>query len=222
MGKTIAIMQSNYIPWRGYFDMINRVDEFIIYDCCQYTKNDWRNRNIIKTPRGTQWLTIPVYHHLSQKINETVISDKLWNVKHWITIEQFYRNASYFKRYKNFFNVMYATATYNFLSEINLHFIKGICGLLNITTPLIDSSELHITGDKTEKIVNICRQRGANRYLSGPAAKDYIDMNLMKGIEVEWMSYDYDEYKQLYPPFDQKVSIIDYIFNCGVYERQPV
>ena len=104
--KKIAISQSNYIPWKGYFDLINRVDEFILYDDAQFTRRDWRNRNKIKTPNGTQWLTIPVdvKGRYLQKINETKVSDKKWAIKHWKQIKQNYFKAKYFTKYKDFFD----------------------------------------------------------------------------------------------------------------------
>lgn len=212
-------MQSNYIPWRGYFDLISKVDEFIIYDCVQYTKNDWRNRNLIKTPNGKQWLTIPVYHKLNQKIDEIIVADNSWNINHWQTIEQFYNKAKYFDEYKDIFYDTYLHMSTVYLSLINLCFIEIICEIFKIDTPIINSSELEIKGSRSERLVNICKQRGAKKYLSGPAAKNYLDVDLMnsEGISVEWMTYDYPEYKQLHPPFDQKVTILDMIFNCGIY-----
>src|SRR5208283_1807000 len=96
-GKSLAAIQSNYIPWKGYFDIINRVDEFMLYDDAQYTRRDWRNRNKIKTPRGLRWLTIPVrvkgkFH---QKICETEISDPGWAAGHWQTLRQNYARAKH-------------------------------------------------------------------------------------------------------------------------------
>ena len=135
--KKIAILQSNYIPWKGYFDLINMVDEFIFYDEVQYTKNDWRNRNKIKTPQGIQWLTIPVrQENLEQKIKDTKISDKKWNIKHWRTISQNYSKAKYFKDYKDIFEELYLTCDEEYLSEINYKFITTINEILGIKTKL--------------------------------------------------------------------------------------
>src|SRR4051812_22240537 len=106
--KKVAILQSNYIPWKGYFDLINMVDEFIIYDDVQYTKNDWRNRNKIKTPNGLLWLTIPTRQlSLSQKIIDTQIADNHWNKKHLSTIKQFYSKAPFYKLYQSFIEELY-------------------------------------------------------------------------------------------------------------------
>ena len=126
--KKLAILQSNYIPWKGYFDMINMVDEFIIYDCVQYTKNDWRNRNKIKTLNGVQWITIPVEQkELSQKICDTKVCLPNWNKKHWQTIVTNYSKAPYFKAYKSVLEQLYLETDTLYLSEINVKFIKDIC-----------------------------------------------------------------------------------------------
>ncbi|HIP48251.1 MAG TPA: hypothetical protein EYG92_04705, partial [Lutibacter sp.] len=129
--KKIAILQSNYIPWKGYFDLINMVDEFILYDEVQYTKNDWRNRNKIQTKQGVQWLTIPVRQkELSQLIKDTKITDKKWGKKHWATIRQNYSKAKYFKEYKDIFEELYLNCEEQYLSQINYKFIVVINEIL--------------------------------------------------------------------------------------------
>ncbi|QNM87389.1 WbqC family protein [Aliarcobacter cryaerophilus] len=217
--KKIAILQSNYIPWKGYFDLINMVDEFIFYDEVQYTKNDWRNRNKIKTPQGIQWLTIPVrQENLEQKIKDTKITDKKWNIKHWRTISQNYSKAKYFKDYKDIFEELYLTCDEEYLSQINYKFITTINEILEIKTKLRWSSEFELVDGQTEKLLGICKDCNADIYLSGPAAKDYFDEDLAKqeNIKVEWMDYSgYKEYEQLNPPFEHGVSILDLIFNEG-------
>ncbi|MBK7149195.1 MAG: WbqC family protein [Bacteroidetes bacterium] len=217
--KKVAILQSNYIPWKGYFDLIKSVDVFVIYDEVQYTKNDWRNRNLIKTPTGPSWITIPCRQtSLAQKIYETQVTLPNWNVKHWNTIKGNYTRAPYFKKYEEVFYQTYMSSRSEFLSEINLTFIKTINGLLGIETTIIDSRELNLQGDKNERLIEaVCKLNG-NYYLSGPAAKSYLDEKAFhdKGIEVAWMDYTkYPEYQQLYPPFTHGVSILDLIFNCG-------
>ena len=156
--KKIAISQSNYIPWKGYFDLINRVDEFILYDDAQYTRRDWRNRNKLKTPQGLKWLTIPVdvKGKYFQKINETKISDKGWGVKHWQQIKQNYAKAKNFKKYKDIFEELYLSCKEEYLSEINHKFIITINQILGIKTKIRFSSEFKIYGDQTEKLINIC------------------------------------------------------------------
>lgn len=215
--KKIAILQSNYIPWRGYFDLINKVDVFVIYDEVQYTKNDWRNRNIIKTPNGPMWLTIPVRQfNLEQKINETRVSLKNWNIKHWNSIKANYTKAPYFKLYEEQFKELYLGMDTDLLSEINLKFIRAINAILGIQTEIIDSLALNLNGNKNERLVDAVTKLNGTHYLSGPAAKDYLDTSLFEknNIQVEWMDYSgYTEYPQLYPPFWSKVSVLDNIFN---------
>lgn len=220
MGKKIAIIQSNYIPWKGYFDIINFVDEFILYDDAQYTRRDWRNRNKIKTPYGLMWLSIPVEvkGKYFQKINETMISNPEWNRRHWATIAHNYSNAKHFRDYRELFEELYLGTDAKLLSEVNYRFLSAICRLLHIKTKMTWSMEYHIEGERTEKLISICKQTGAVEYLSGPSAKDYIDEELFKeeGITLRYMDYSgYPEYRQLSQPFDHTVSIIDLIFNEG-------
>lgn len=222
--KKIAILQSNYIPWKGYFDLINMVDEFIFYDEVQYTKNDWRNRNKLKTFQGIKWVTIPVrQENLEQKIKDTTIADKKWNIKHWRTISQNYSKSKYFKDYKDIFEELYLTCDEEYLSKINYKFITTINEILGIKTKLRWSSEFELVDGQTEKLLCICKDCNADIYLSGPAAKDYFNEELAKkeNIQVEWMDYSgYKEYEQLYPPFEHGVSILDLIFNEGCRAKE--
>jgi hypothetical protein len=217
--RTIAILQSNYIPWIGYFHLMHRADIFVIYDDVQFTKNDWRNRNIIKTPNGWQWITIPVRQEkLEQRINETKISLKNWNVKHWKTLQANYAKTPYFSKYAPVFEKLYSEIDSEYLSEINLAFIKAINEILNIKTELVDSSSLQLTGNRSERLLDAVEKLNGDRYLSGPSAKDYLQVDLFEkqGIKVDWMEYSgYKEYPQMYPPFTQRVTVLDLIFNVG-------
>ena len=218
MNKRIAIVQSNYIPWRGYFDLISQVDEFILFDDAQYTKRDWRNRNKIKTRNGSAWLTIPVEvkNKRFQKIKDTVISDPGWSRNHWKSIVYNYSKAKYFSRYQELFEELYLERNEKLLSQVNYKFLTSICELLEIETKLSWSSEYHLAAGKTERLVDLCRHAGASEYLSGPAARDYLDEDQFKraGISLRYMDYSgYAEYEQLYPPFEPTVSAIDLIFN---------
>lgn len=220
MTKRIAILQSNYVPWKGYFDMIRTVDEFILYDEVQYTKNDWRNRNRIKTQAGAQWLSIPVrQERLEQKISETRVADSRWSARHWKAIANSYARARYFERYAAMVQSWYAKASeFELLTDINTHFIRTVCATLGITTHITSSWEYELQGNRVERLINICRQAGADVYLSGPAARDYLDESCFnkEGIRVEWMSYDgYSEYPQLFPPFEHSVTILDLLLNVG-------
>jgi hypothetical protein len=215
----VLILQSNYIPWKGYFDAINDADVFIVYDEVQYTKNDWRNRNLIKAPDKLMWLTIPVRQHsLQQRIFETEISSNNWNVKHWLSLKSNYSKSQYFKEYEEVIYNIYNTIDSNLLAEVNLVFIRAICEILGITTKIIDSRSLDLKGDKNERLVDAILKVGGDKYLSGPAAKSYLNEDLFaeNGITVEWLDYSgYLEYNQLFPPFNHSVSVLDLIFNTG-------
>ncbi len=218
--KTVAVVQSNYIPWKGYFDLIRASDTFVLYDDVQYTRRDWRNRNRIKTATGVQWLTIPVEvkGRYTQKIREVRISDDRWRDDHWKAIRLAYGRAPHFKEFAGPVEHLYSTAESPWLSEINRHFIAGLCDLLGISRELRSSSEFSLSDGKTERLLNLCRSLDATRYLSGPAAKDYLDVELFAnaGIAVDWMQYDgYPTYPQLHGTFEHGVTILDLLFNTG-------
>ena len=219
MGKKLAILQSNYIPWKGYFDLINSVDEFILYDDMQYTKNDWRNRNKIKTSQGPQWLTIPVKQtSLMQTIRETEIAADIWRTKHWKTIAQVYSKSAYFNEVQSLLKPLYMDSNEKLLSEVNFAFLSTVNAYLGIRTRLRWSSEFTLEGDRNARLVNLCKATGADVYLSGPSALDYMDRESFAraGIAVEVANYaDYPEHPQLYPPFEHAVSVIDLMFNAG-------
>ena len=217
--KKVAILQSNYIPWKGYFDIIAMVDEFIFLDEVQFTKNDWRNRNKIKGPSGPVWLTIPVRHEsLSQKIQDTQIASRNWSKKHWNAISLYYSRAKAFNEYKDIFESLYKGITTNYLSEVNYIFIATICNILQIKTKLNWSNNFNLSPERSERLVDLCKQAKATHYLTGPSAKNYLNHELFEqeNIELEFMNYGaYPEYSQLYGPFIHEVSIIDLIFNEG-------
>ncbi len=217
--KKVAIIQSNYIPWKGYFDIINSVSEFVIYDCAQYTKNDWRNRNMIKTPQGKQWLTIPCkVDRLDQRICDIETINDSWRVKHWKSIKQNYSKSPYFDEFSRLFENLYMEQNNKNLSSINVSFISAICGVLNINTKIRSHDEFSISQGRNEKLISICRQMDADVYVTGPSATAYLDETLFSenGISIEVMSYSgYEEYQQPYPPFDHNISVIDLIFSQG-------
>lgn len=221
--KKIAILQSNYIPWKGYFDMINIVDEFVLYDDMLYTKNDWRNRNVIKTFSGPQWLSIPVVTkgriEREQRIMDTEIISSRWCKKHWKTIQYNYARAACFDVYADRILELYSRCEEEkFLSKINYLFLTEICEILGISTKISWSSEYHLGEGKTEKVVSICKQANASEYISGPAAKNYIIPSLFAdaGIKLTYMDYsNYKEYPQLHGEFVHGVSILDMLFNLG-------
>lgn len=221
--KRIAILQSNYIPWKGYFDIIRSVDSFVIYDIAQFTRNDWRNRNMIKTAQGMQWLTIPVEQSIHKAINETRVVNDQWRVKHWRSILQHYSRAEFFAGYRDRFQHLYLDCAHTMLSEINYQLLKTICDVLEIRTEFLQASDYEISGCRTGKLVNLCQQLQATDYVSGPRARDYIDESLFDeaGIAIHWADYQgYPEYEQFHPPFVHEVSILDLIFHQGPEARR--
>jgi hypothetical protein len=220
VSKTVAIVQSSYIPWKGYFDLINFADEFILYDDRQYTRRDWRNRNRIKTRQGVRWLTVPVevkgrYH---QRIDETNVSDPAWAQTHWRKLVQSYAGAPFFDLYRDRLEPMYLDLDERSLSRINRRFLEAICALLGIETKLSWSTDYEAQGAKTERLVDLCRAAGATEYLTGPSARTYLEVDLLAaaGVSVRWMDYDgYPEYPQLYPPFEHAVTVLDLLVHTG-------
>lgn len=216
--RRVAILQSSYIPWKGYFDLIHMVDEFVLFDTAQYRRNDWRNRNKIKTARGPTWLSIPVSASHKQRIQEVEIDDASWNDRHWKTLAHEYARAPYFANYRAQFEELYRGCHERLLSHVNYRFLTAVCTILGIKTRFSWSSDYPKIEGKTERLVHWCKSLNAKEYLTGPAAKDYIDEGLFAkaGIELRYMDYSgYPEYRQLHPPFEHAVSIVDLIFNEG-------
>ena len=218
--KKVAILQSNYIPWKGYFDMIAAVDEFILYDDMQYTRRDWRNRNKIKTPQGSVWLTVPVKvkGQYFQKIRDTEIDGAAWAATHWKSLAQHYARAPHFKEIREWLEPLYMERTYSHLSVLNRTLLEAVCRYLGIGTRISNSWDYTLVDGKTERLADLCRQAGGTEYISGPAAKDYIDEQIFtdSGIKLTWFDYEgYPEYPQLWGEFTHFVSILDLLFNCG-------
>jgi hypothetical protein len=218
MPKRVAILQSNYIPWKGYFDIIHDVDEFIFLDDVQYTRQDWRNRNRIKTPRGPAWLTVPVGTSLKRRICDVELPSGAWAGTHWRRLEASYVSSPHFDAYRPFLQDIYLCRPWKYLSELNQHFIRAIAGLLGLRTRFRDSRGLDLIGSKQDRVIDLVRQAGGDVYVSGPAAKSYIDAARFadEGIELVWKDYGgYPEYPQLYPPFVHEVTILDLLFHTG-------
>jgi len=214
----VAVLQSNYLPWKGYFDIIHDVDLFIFYDDVQFTKNDWRNRNLIKTPGGTAWITVPVGQDIRRRICEVAITDARWAKVHWKTLSQNYSRAPHFARYRDFFESVYLGRAWNNLSELNRHLIEAISRELGITARFEDSRAYSLEGQASERLLQLLARVGAKTYVSGPSARGYIDAAAFRraGIDVAYKSYEgYPPYPQLHPPFEHRVSIVDMLFNLG-------
>lgn len=210
----LGAIQSNYLPWRGYFDFIASCDVFVIHDCVQYTKGDWRNRNLVKLPdRKTHWITVPVSKcAVETKINEVEIAGE-WRGKHRGMLESSFCKSPYKQQAMD----LWECGDFSNLSDLNVALIKRICAYLGIATPLIDSRDLNLKGAKTDRILDMCEKVGANIYLSGPAAKDYLEVELMadNGVAVEWKEYDYPDYPQGWGEFNGRVTVLDLIANTG-------
>jgi hypothetical protein len=223
--KRVAISQSNYIPWKGYFDMIALVDEFVLFDDMQFTRRDWRNRNQIKTATGAQWLTIPVSTKgkYFDAIKDISIKDSNWAEDHWKAIRLSYAKAPHFSELSTTIADLYqAAAKETLLSRVNFTFLRGLCEILGIKTRITWSMDYLITTGKTERLASICTQSGATHYLSGPAAKTYLDPSIFADIDiqVEWMDYSwYPPYEQRFGEFTHGLSVLDVLFNCG--SRSP-
>lgn len=218
--RRVAILQSNYIPWKGYFDMIAAVDEFILYDDMQYTRRDWRNRNQIKTPQGVQWLTVPVLvkGRYLQTIRETRIDGTDWSAHHWRSLVQNYRQAPHFLAVAPWLEPIYLGPPFVHLSQLNRALIEAICGFLEIRTTITNSWDYQLQDGRTERLAGLCAQAGATEYVSGPAAREYVDERVFHdaGIQLTWFDYTgYPEYPQLWGPFVHGVTILDLLFNCG-------
>lgn len=216
----ICIVQPPYIPWRGFFDLIGRCDEYVVYDSAQFVKRHWHNRNRIKTARGAEWLTIPVVTkgRFTQPISQVQIAAS-WADQHWRSIDLAYRRAPYFENYAPLVRGWYEAAEREtFLTHVNLIFLRALVQTLGISTRIVNDTVYDAAGTRTERLVAIARAAGARTYLSGPSARAYLDESLFaaSGITVEWMSYEgYTPYPQLYGDFDPAVSTLDLLFNTG-------
>lgn len=214
----VAAIQSSFIPWRGYFDFIASVDTFVFLDDVQYSKNGWRNRNRIKTPRGSQWLTVPVRHRsIAQLISDTEIDDrKDWRDSHMRLWHENYGTAPYYRGVLELLGDL-ERETVDTISKLNIALTRRIAGNLQIGTRMMLSSDLRLSGTKTDRLVDLLMKLHATTYLSGPSADAYLDKDAFRknGIRLEYKSYDYNPYPQLWGPFEGAVTVLDLIANCG-------
>lgn len=216
---SVVVLQPSYMPWLGYFDQMDRADVFVFYDVVQYDKNGWRNRNRIKTRQGAQWITVPVLQ--SKRHDQTNLEVEIdtrgdWAAKHTSSLEQAYAHARHVDDYlPEIASVLHQPWTK--LVDLNVRLTQTICGWLDIATECHRCSELDVAGDRNERLLNICRRFGADRYISGDSAKDYLDEDAFRrsGIEVEWQDYRHPRYEQLHGEFLPNLSVIDLLFNCG-------
>lgn len=224
--KKVVVLQSNYIPWKGYFDLVHDADLFVFYDDVQYTKNDWRNRNKIMTANGSKWITIPTGIDANRLVCEVALKDPAWQKQHWETIRQNYRRAPFFATYRPFFEDIYLSKEWNNLSQLNQHLIQAISReLLGIGTPFDDSRNYQLSGQRLERLLDLVAKTGATHYLSGPAARSYITDESFEaiGVTLEWKDYvGYPSYPQSDLPFEHGISILDLLFHVGPASPQAI
>lgn len=216
------ILQPSYIPWRGFFHQVQKADVFVFYDDVQYDDRGWRNRNRIKTPSGTQWITIPV-RGKGARIDHTAIKDvrvcwdRPWARKHWESLRHAYGRAPFFDRYAPLLQAFYARRDER-LADFTIDFVIALADELGLRgTRFLRSSTLGVRGDRMERLLSLLRAVGGTHYISGPSARAYIDEERLRarGITLEYMRYDYPEYDQLHGPYDPQVSVLDLLFMVG-------
>lgn len=217
--KTLAVLQPGYLPWLGFFDQVLRSDVFVIYDDVQFDKHGWRNRNRVKSPTGPVWLTVPVLHKGLgwQKILDVRINnDTDWPRKHLNTLRQLYSRAPYLDRfYPELERVL--SQPWELIVDLDIELMKLFFGWLGIERTVVRSSMLGIDGDRSQRLLEFCRHFGADRYLSGAAARDYLDVPMFNasGVEVEWQDYVHPVYPQQHGEFVPFLSAVDLLLNCG-------
>lgn len=218
----VVILQSNYIPWKGYFDLIAAADEFVIFDEVQFTRRDWRNRNIIVNGGRKHWLTIPVVSkgEYDSPISQIKIADSKWALKHWQSLRHAYGKSAYFKEIAPILEDAYRAASeLELLTEVNELFLRTLCKFLDLRTHFSRSDDVpRRSKDATDRLLEICLARGATTYVSGPAAKAYISRQKFanEGIELAYADYSgYPTYDQQMNPFEHGVSVVDLLFRFG-------
>ena len=213
-----AVHQPQYLPWLGYFDKIDKADVFCFLDNVQYKKNEWQNRNRIKTSAGWQWLTTPVRFQFPEKICEVKINNAVnWRRKHLQAMVTNYRKAPYFSELIEMFERIYATE-WEYLADLNIEVIRSILirlGLERKTTIL--ASDLTLRNDPNDRLIDICRSLGCDTYLAGAAGADYMDLGRFAeaGIRVVFQEFNHPRYPQLFGDFVPRLSVVDLLFNCG-------
>ena len=217
--KKVTILQSNYIPWKGYFHLINKVDYFVFLDSVQYTNRDWRSRNLIKTPEGLKWLSVPNNGKRSKTIHDVEIDNSIkWFEKHFKTLECNYKNCDHFNEFYNFLESVFLKNKWDKLSDLNQFLIKEISRFLGINTIFCDSDDFILEEGKNERLIAILNQLQADHYITGNSAKSYLDQKLFEqnGITIEFFNYpDYPMYSQPWGEFHHHVSVLDLLFCEG-------
>jgi hypothetical protein len=217
---TLVVLQPGYLPWLGFFDQMIRSEIFVYYDDVQFDKHGWRNRNRIKAPSGqAHWLTVPVRHSglgWPRVLDVEIDHRRAWARKHVGTIRQFYSEAPFLRRYLPELEEM-LQRRWQRLVDLDLAVTEMICRWLSIERRTARSSELGIGGERSERLLALCRHFGADRYVSGNAALGYLDTSLFarNGIAVEWQDYVHPVYPQQHGAFLPHLSVVDLLMNCG-------
>ena len=215
----VVILQPSYLPWIGYFEQMERADQFVFLDDVQYTRRDWRNRNKIRTNEGWTWLTVPVQQKnlYTQLLKDTRIDNSTnWSKKHRAAIRFNYSNAPFFENYYPYFDSVYQKR-WEFLLDLCYETTGYLKEVLKITTQTFKSSTISVEGGKADRILNLCQKMGATHYLTGGLAHDYLsgDNFSQKGVELEYQEYDHPRYSQQYSGFIPNMSLVDLLFNAG-------
>lgn len=213
----VTIHQPQFLPWLGYLDKIDQADVFVVLDTVQYKKNEWQNRNRIRTAQGWQWLTVPVHYSFGQRINEVRIDETSdWRARHLRALVLSYGKAPYHQRYAEGLRSLYARSS-DQLARVNLATIRWLLEGFGITTPLRLASEMTLREEPTDRLIDICRVVGATRYLAGAGAQAYLDVARFEasGVELEIQEFHHPTYPQCYAPFVSGLSAIDLLLNCG-------
>jgi hypothetical protein len=214
----VAVHQPQYLPWLGYFDKMRRADVFCYLNDVQYKKNEWQNRNRIKTAQGWQWLTVPVRYHFPEKINEVKINNSTgWQKKHLQALVTNYSRAPFYKSYSTIFEDALAR-DWEFISELNIYLLEHLREAFQINTkPTVISSDLELRNEPTDRLIDICKALGADTYLAGQGGADYMDLERFEnnGIKVLIQDFKHPVYAQLFADFESHLSIVDLLFNCG-------
>ena len=214
----LSIHQPQYLPWLGYFDKIDKCEVFVFLDNVQFKKNEWQNRNRIKTAAGNQWLTVPILHKFLQRIDDVKINNSVsWGRKHLNALSTNYSKAPFFNEYMPFFQETYSRE-WKRLVDVNIHAIEYISKTLGLADKrYVKASDFNLQEGNTERLVDICKKMGGDVYLSGKDGAKYLDLSLFEkeNIDVIFQDYSHPCYSQLFSKFESNLSIIDLLFNCG-------
>ena len=211
--------QPVYLPWLGLFHKIALADMFISFNQVQYQPKDWNNRNKIKTAQEPVWLSVPVLRSgfLERKYTEIEINNSInWGRKHFNSMQGSYAKAPYFKRYADFFEDTYKK-DWNTLVELNEYMLRWFLDTLGINVPVRRADEWTFQGMKSDMVLDMCLQAGADTYIFGAEGRNYADEQSFNeaGVEVLYQDYQHPEYPQLHGDFISHLSIVDLLFNCG-------